>query len=76
MCIISLAPFYISYSKFIKTQPKSSNQDRRTSLIKEAVHVRKEGSQVVNRDEGYQLSQAYDRFLGTSSLCHVKNRKN
>ena len=48
-----------------------------TRWIKEAVHIRKEGQQAMNRDEGsYQLSHAYDRFLDTASSRHVKNRKN
>ena len=41
-----------------------------TRLIKEAIHVhiRKEGAQSMDSDEGsYQLSHAYDRFLGMSS---------
>jgi len=53
--------------------------DRPTRLIKEAIYIRKEGSQAVNGDEGsYQLCQAYDRFLGTSSSSsrRAKNRKN
>ena len=42
--------------------------DRLISLINEAIHIRKEGSQAMNHDEGsYQLSHAYDRFLSTSS---------
>jgi len=50
---------------------------RLTRLIKAAIHIRKEGPQAMNRDEGsYQLSQPYDRFLGTSSSSRVKNRKN
>ena len=52
--------------------------DRLTRLIKEAIYIRKEGAQSMNRDEGsYQLSYAYDRFLGTSSSSsrRVKNRK-
>jgi len=45
--------------------------------IKDAVHIRKEGQQAMNRDEGsYQLSNAYDRFLDTASSRRVKNRKN
>jgi len=53
--------------------------DRHTRLIKEAIHIRKEGAQSMNRDEGsYQLRHAYDRFLGTSSSSsrRAKNRKN
>jgi len=48
-----------------------------TSWIKEAIHIRKEGQQAMNRDEGsYQLSHAYDRFLDTVSSRRVKNQKN
>ena len=37
--------------------------ERFTRWIKEAIHIRKEGQQAMNRDEGsYQLSHAY-RFL-------------
>ena len=50
--------------------------DRFTRWIKEAIHIRKEGKQAINRDEGsYQLSHAYDRFLDTfpleAELCFV-----
>ena len=45
--------------------------------INEAVHIRKEGQQAMNRDEGsYQLSHAYDRFLDTASSRCVKDWKN
>jgi len=45
--------------------------------IKEAIHIRKEGQQAMNRDEGsYQLCHAYDRFLDTASSRRVKNWKN
>jgi len=51
--------------------------ERFTRWIKEAVHIRKEGQQAMNHDEGsYQLSHAYDRFLDTASSRRVKNRKN
>jgi len=51
--------------------------ERFTRWIKEAIHIRKEGQQAMNRDEGsYQLSHAYDRFLHTASSRRVKNRKN
>jgi len=51
--------------------------ERFTRWIREAIHIRKEGQQAMNRDEGsYQLSHAYDRFLDTASSRHVKNRKN
>ena len=53
--------------------------DRLTRLIKEAIHIHKEGAQYMNCDEGsYQLNHAYDRFLGMSSLSSrsAKNRKN
>ena len=52
-------------------------KERFTRWIKEAIHIRKEGQQAMNRDEGsYQLSHAYDRFLDTASSSCVKNRKN
>ena len=39
-------------------------QDHLTKLIKEAIHICKEGAQAKNRDEGsYQLSHAYDRVI-------------
>jgi len=51
--------------------------ERFTRLIKEAIHIRKEGQQAMNRDDGsYQLSYAYDRFLDPASSRCVKNRKN
>ena len=51
--------------------------ERFTRWIKEAIHIRKEGQQAMNRDEGsYQLSHAYDRFLDTASSRCVKNQKN
>ena len=51
--------------------------ERFTRWIKGAIHIRKEGQQAMNRDEGsYQLNHAYDRFLDTASSCRVKNRKN
>ena len=50
--------------------------DLSTRWIKEAVHIRKERPQSMNRDEGsYQLSHAYDRFLGSTLTCRAKNRK-
>ena len=51
--------------------------ERFTRWIKEAIHIRKEGQQAMNRDEGsYQLSQAYDRFLDAAASRRVKNWKN
>jgi len=51
--------------------------ERFTRWIKEAIHIRKEGQQAMNRDEGsYQLSHAYDHFLDTASYRGVKIRKN
>jgi len=41
------------------------------------LYTRKEGQHAMNRDDGsYQLSQAYDRFLDTTSSRRVENRKN
>jgi len=60
----------------------SSNGDRQRArafyqMDQEAIHIRKEGQQAMNRDEGsYQLSHAYDRFLDTAASRCVKNRKN
>jgi len=49
--------------------------ERLTRWIKEAVHIRKEGQQAMNHDEGsYQLSHAYDRFLDTASSRHNLGR--
>jgi len=46
-------------------------------FVKEAIYIRKEGAQSMNRDEGSnQLSHASYRFLGTTSSPRVKNRKN
>jgi len=51
--------------------------DRATRRIKEAIHIRKEGPQAMNREESsYQLSHTYDRFLGTGLTYCAKNRKN
>ena len=50
--------------------------DRSTRWIKEADHIRKDGPQSMKRDEGsYQLSHAYDRFLGLTLTNRAKNRK-
>jgi len=36
--------------------------------IKKSIHIRKEGQQAMNRDEGsYQLSHAYDHIFDTAS---------
>jgi len=48
--------------------------DRPTRWIKEAIHIHKEGQRAMNREEGsYQLSHAYDCFLGTSTTYCAKN---
>jgi len=45
--------------------------------IKETIHIRKEGQQAMNLDEGsYQLSHAYDRFLDMAASRRIKNWKN
>ena len=63
---------YWSQATVIDREP-----ERFTRWIKEAIHIRKEGQQAMNRDKGsYQLSHAYDRFLDTAPSCCVKNRKN
>ena len=39
-----------------------------SSSVLVAIHIRKEGQQAMNRDDGsYQLSHAYDRFLDMAS---------
>jgi len=53
-----------------------TESDNSTRWIKEAVHIRKEGRQSLNRDEGsYTLSHTYSRFLATSHHDCGKNRK-
>jgi len=50
--------------------------DRATRWIKEAIHIHKEGQQAMNREESsYQLSHAYNHFLGTGLTYCAKNRK-
>jgi len=50
--------------------------DRSVRWIKEAIHICKEGQRAMKREEGsYQLSHAYDCFLGTSATYCAKNRK-
>jgi len=50
--------------------------DKTTRWIKEAIHICKERQKAMNREEGrYQLSHAYDRFLGTRLTYCAKNRK-
>ena len=50
---------------------------RPTRWIKEAVHIRKEGHQAMNRDEGsYQLSHAYDHLLHATADRRIKSRNN
>ena len=47
-----------------------------TRWITEAVHIRKEGRQSLNRDDGsYTISHTNDQFLATSHLYRGKNRK-
>jgi len=70
--IVKYSPRVINWSQatVIDREPQ-----RFTRWIKEAVHIRKEGEQAMNRDESsYQLS--HDRFLDTASSRRVKNRKN
>ena len=60
-----------------KTTVIDREQDRPTRWIKEAVHIRKEGHWAMNRDEGsYQLSHAYDRFIGATADRRIKTREN
>jgi len=49
--------------------------ERATRWIKEAIHIRKEGQQAMNRENSYQLSHGYDRFLGTGLTYCAKSRK-
>jgi len=51
--------------------------ERFTRWIEAAIHIRKEGQQAMNRDEGsYQLSHAHDHFFDTAaSARRVMNRK-
>ena len=71
----SLLSFRLSARQFISVI--DGEPDRLTRFIKEAIHICKEGPKAMNRNEGsYQLSHAYDCFLGTSSSRRVKNRKN
>jgi len=52
-------------------------QDRPTTWIKEAVHIRNEGHRAMNRDQGsHQLSHAYDRFLDATTDRRINTRKN
>jgi len=60
-----------------KTTVIDGEQDRPTRWIKEAVHIRKEGHQAMNRDEGsYQLSHAYDHLLHATADRRIKSRNN
>jgi len=60
-----------------KTTVIDREQDRPTRWIKEAVHIRREGHQAMNGDEGsYQLSHANDRLLDATADRHIKTRKN
>ena len=48
-----------------------------TRWIRESVHIRKEGQQTMNQDEGScQLIHAYDRFLDTTAGYPVKIQEN
>jgi len=45
--------------------------------IKEAIHIQKEGQQVMNRDEGsYQLRHTYDHFLVFPSCQELEELSN
>ena len=60
-----------------KTTVIDRESHRPTRWIKEAIHIRKEGQQAMNRDEGsYQLSHAYDHFLDTTAVRRVRIQKN
>jgi len=46
-------------------------------VVKEAVHIRKEGHRAMNWDEGsYQLSHAYNRLLDATAERRIKTGKN
>ena len=46
--------------------------NRPTRCIKESVHIRKEGQQAMNRDEGsYQPSNAYDSLKNQAIFCKL-----
>ena len=48
--------------------------DRSVRWIKEAIHIRTEGQRPMNCEEGsYQLSHAYNCFLGTPATYCAKN---
>ena len=71
---------HASHDNHLINRPASTildrESDKSTRWIKEAVHIRKEGWQSLNRDEGsYMLSDTYDRFLATSHHYRDKNRK-
>jgi len=71
---------HISHDNHVINWPASTildrESDKSTRWIKEAVHIRKEGQQSLNWDEGsYTLSHTYDRFLATSHHYRGKNRK-
>jgi len=71
---------HASHDNHVISWPASTildrESDRSTRWIKEAVHIRKEGRQSLNRDEvSYTLSHTYDRFLATSHHYRGKNRK-
>jgi len=62
---------------WVKATVIDREPDHPTRWIKECVHIRKEGQQAMNRDEGsYQLSHTYDRFLDTTAGHCVKIQKN
>jgi len=65
------------WKRVFKKTEFNGEPERFTRWIKEAIHIRKEGQQAMNRDEAsYQLSHAYDCFLDTASSRRVKHRKN
>jgi len=66
---IFLFPIFIICNKAL-----TSFQQLLSRWINDVVHIRKEGQQAMNRDEGSY--HAYDRFLDTASSRRVKNQKN
>ena len=62
---------------WVKATVIDRESHRPTRWIKEAIHIRKEGQQAMNRDEdSYQLRHVHDRFLDTTAVPRVKIQKN
>ena len=69
--------YVINWAKATVIDREPDQVQNPTRWIKESVHIRKEGQQAMNRDEGsYQPSHKYDRFLDTTADRRVKIPKN